>query len=347
MNKIIVIFLCIFIYLLNSNLANSRESIPMNQLTEVTINGTKQWIYVTGSKNDNPILLVLHGGPGFAMLPLLHENTRELENYFTIVNWDQRGAGLSYSEDVPRESMTVKQLVDDAHVLTKFLQQTYHTKKIYILGHSFGTIVGVLLAKNYPEDYFAYIGIGQVVNFAENETGSYDFALQSAAETKNLKALNELNLIGRPDSKGNYQSDDGYEITEKWVEFFGGSLFQKNNIEAIYDQIFDNDVYKNYQKQILKGYEFSQSLFDDNESRSFNLCDEASSIIIPVYFLSGKYDYETPYDLVKNCFESLPILNKEFIEFSKSAHFPFYEEPEKFVSVMKKILADTQSNQKT
>lgn len=338
LKKLVNNSLLLLILYLNLTLAYANQS-SMKQLEEVALHGSKQWIYITGQQDSNPVLLVLHGGPGFAMLPLFHEKLPELEKTFTVVNWDQRGAGKSYSQSIPAKSMTMEQLVEDAHELTQILKQKFHKNRIFLLGHSSGTIVGARLIKAYPEDYSSYIGVGQVVNFAENEIDSYDFALQSAIQNQNRKAENQLKRIGRPDEQGNYHSYEGYEITSHWVEFFGGSILNQSDLDDIYDLIFSNPVYKGDEKKIIKGYKLSKDLFDES-MKGFNLVTELQGIDIPVYILSGRNDYETPVTLIRKYFDQLNLPSKKYIEFAQSAHFPFYEEPKKFVSTMNEILSE-------
>jgi pimeloyl-ACP methyl ester carboxylesterase len=310
----------------------------MEKLEELNINNTKQWVYITGTKEDNPILLVLHGGPGFAMLPLFHKRLPALEQYFTVVNWDQRGAGRSYSKSIAVKSLTLAQSVDDAHQITQYLKTKFNQKRIYVLGHSVGSMIGVTLVKQYPDDYHAYIGVGQVLNIADNEIESYNFALRTALEQKNTDAILELKAIGTPDKDGEYESDSAYDVTLKWIEYFGGSLYQRSNLDPIYDLIFYSDIYINYKHQLLKGYEFCWHLYDDRVMNRFNLVKMLKGSTVPVYLIMGKYDYETPTELIRKSFPSIEVSHKEYIEFNNSSHFPFYEEPDRFISVMKSIL---------
>lgn len=336
-------FFIIFIVICNIysySFANSIHS--MKNLEKITINSTPQWIYVSDHNDNLPVLLFLHGGPGFAMLPILHQSVPDLEKYFIVVNWDQRGAGKSFSKNISTKSMTLNQLVEDAHQLTLMLKKRYQQKKIYLMGHSFGTMIGVILISKYPEDYYNFIGIGQVVNVASNEIGSYEFALNSAIENKNDKAHEELKKIGRPDTKLYQDSEKSYQTTSRWVEYFGGSLFKHKNIDPIYELIFNSPVYKNDKNKILQGYDFCDILFDDKQVHNFNLIDIVKNVKIPVYFLMGKHDAETPYSLIKENFVNLNIKNKELIIFDNSAHFPFYEEPVKFIEVMKNIIEKTE-----
>lgn len=291
-----------------------------------------------------------------------------MENFFTVVNWDQRGAGLSYSPHIAEDSMTLNQFVSDAHDITEYLKKKFDKSRIFVLGHSSGSMIGILLIAQYPEDYQAYIGVGQVYNMAENEIGSYDFALRTAlAEAQNnpgdptiKKAVEELQAVGRPNKSGYYARPyhkKGYMITEKWVEYFGGALLGKRNINPLYKLIFDPmylkpdpEMYGNTPESppvkmkdyapLHDGYDFSELLFNDPGMRQFDLQAKLSLIQIPVYFIMGSNDYDTPVDIIRNHFSNPQFPVKKYIELKNSAHFPFYEEPQKFVQVMHEILQD-------
>jgi pimeloyl-ACP methyl ester carboxylesterase len=317
--------------------AQTSKPIKIDSLEEVMLGGLKQSIYINSNNtSNNPILLILHGGPGYAMLPLFHTYNFDLENKFTVVNWDQRGAGKSYSDTIPTETMTLNQLIADAHELTLKLKARFKQDKIYLLGHSSGTMIGILLAAKYPEDYHAYIGVGQVVSAAENESMSYKHVLNHAILTQNATAIKELKQIGAPDSHGQYKSnDDNYAITEKWIENFGAELYNKKDLNDLENDILGSNIYKNNPNQYWQAYYFSQrSLFKDKNMINFNAEATIPALKIPVYFVSGKYDYDTPVELVKRYYQSIQAPKKAFIEFQKSAHFPFYEEPEQFNAIM-------------
>lgn len=284
----------------------------------------------------------MHGGPGYGMMPLLHMHNSELESHFVVVNWDQRGAALSYSPTIPESSMTLKQFVADLHELTTLLKSRFGQKKIYIAAHSFGTIIGIKAISKYPDDYWAYIGIGQVVSFAENEQQSYDFALKSAQNEKNQEAIEDLTRVGRPDNDGNYADDEGYDITNKWLEYYGGDLYGKRSIEELENEIYSSEVYSKLGKKADKGVEFSQLLFEDEEVLNINFKKQLRKVNVPIYFLTGRHDYDTPFALVQQYYNLLSAPKKELVWFDSSAHFPFYEEPQKFDSVLiDKVLPET------
>ncbi|SIN80421.1 alpha/beta fold hydrolase [Halodesulfovibrio marinisediminis] len=344
MNKIILNLMCsLFVLVTLPDYAQSNitklDNIKAQKVSDVTsinvrekiiLGGAEQWISIQSEDTSNPILLILHGGPGFAMMPLFHISNSELENYFIVVNWDQRGAGMSYSSNIPKETMTLSQLLSDAHELTGYLRIRFNRKKIFILGHSFGTILGTFLIRDYPEDYYAYGGIGQVVNVIENEQLSYDFALEQAYKDSNRKAIDELNNIGRPNEAGEYSDDSGYDITMKWVGYYGGELYGKRDSEEIERTILNSKMYENIRDDVIKGWSFSQELFNDNAIWSFDFRLSVNHVDVPMYFFTGRHDYDTPCTLVKQYYNTLSAPIKEIIWFENSSHFPFYEEPQKF-----------------
>ncbi len=333
----------------NSDLSNnSSEGVTelskgIEALEKIEIGGIEQWIYMTSNDVSKPILLFIHGGPGYTMLPILHEYNRELEDHFVVVNWDQRGAGLSYSDEIPYESMTLKQFVSDLHELTNYLKTRFNKKKIFIVGHSFGTLVGIKAISEYPEDYWAFASVGQFVNFAENEQLSYDFALKSAQQDNNSKAIKQLTSVGRPNEKGRYNNDSGYEITLKWMEYYGGDIYGETSTEKLEDEILHSHLYKGYRQKVDSGYDFSELLFEDEEVLNINLKEQLKSINVPVYFLQGRHDNDTPSKLIEEYFNILSAPKKELIWFENSAHFPFYEEPDEFSKVLiEKVLPEAQ-----
>ncbi|MCZ4695579.1 alpha/beta fold hydrolase [Ancylomarina euxinus] len=303
----------------------------------VKIGGIDQVISVKGNDLSKPVLLILHGGPGYAMLPLFHMKLSELENHFIIVNWDQRGAGRSYSDDIDVSSMTLNQSISDAHELTIKLKNKFNKDKIYLLGHSWGTVLGIELIKDYPQDYSAYIGVGQVVNVIKNEQHSYAFALNQATTHNNSFGINELVSVGAPNNDGEYLNDKGYEITNKWMEFYGGSIFGQTSSDEVTDLILSDDIYADYKDQWSKGVNFSQQLFDDPNVWSFDFSRTHLDLSLPVYFFMGNHDYDTPFTLVEQYYNTLKAPRKQLVWFENSAHFPFYEERGKFISELIKL----------
>jgi len=306
----------------------------IDSLEEITLGGVEQWILLQGSDITNPILLVLHGGPGYAIMPLFHECTPGLEDHFTVVNWDQRGAGLSWAPAISIESMTLDQFISDAHQLTAALKDRFNQEKIYLLGHSLGTVFGMLLIDEYPQDYHAFVGVGQVVDIIENEQLGYDFALREAKVSGDTDAIRQLERVGRPDEDGFYLDDSGYEVTASWVGYYGGDLYGKTSTDEIEEFLLSSDIYADDGWRLEKGWEFSQVLFNDETLWHLDFRSQAREVDVPVFFFAGRHDYDTPSELVEGYFYALGAPYKEMVWFEDSAHFPFYEESDRFVDMM-------------
>lgn len=326
-----------------------RQAVPCHAashegvLEQIELGGVDQWILTHGNHPENPVLLVLHGGPGYAMMPLLHDYNVELEEHFTVVNWDQRGAGKSYSPDIPEESMTLEQFVSDARELTELLQSRHDKEKIYLLGHSFGTVLGMLLIDRYPEHYWGFVGVGQVVDVIENEQLSYDFALSQATAAGNQEAIDQLREVGRPDDDGQYRDASGYEVTMEWVGYYGGDVYGETSTAEIEAAILSSEVYAEDQEKVQMGWEFSQTLFSDEDLWYLDFRELITRVDVPVFFFMGRHDYDTPYALVEEYFALLEAPVKELIWFEEVAHFPFYEDPAGFNAAMiDVVLARTQ-----
>ena len=132
--------------------------------TLMELGGEQQYVEISGPSEKVPVILFIHGGPGWPQIPQLRYFNNALTKSFILATWDQRGCGLSYQHNPVPANMTLAQVVEDAHQLTRYLLKTYHKNKIILAGYSWGSIVGIELARLYPEDYSAYVGIAQVVN---------------------------------------------------------------------------------------------------------------------------------------------------------------------------------------
>lgn len=160
----------------------------------VEVNGIRQGMFIRGENTQNPVILYLHGGPGTPMLQFItyFEKEERLEKYFTVCYWDQRGSGMTYDRSTSPGTMTVTQMVEDTRAVTEYLKSRFGQNKIYLIGHSWGSYLGVKTIQKYPENYLAYIGIGQVTNQVESERLAYDFMLKHAKERNDQDVIEKL-----------------------------------------------------------------------------------------------------------------------------------------------------------
>ncbi|MCX6018046.1 MAG: alpha/beta hydrolase [Chloroflexi bacterium] len=290
------------------------------------------------------MLLVIHGGPGYAMTDLLHTRMPELENDFLVVDYDQRGAGLSYRSNLDPTTMTLAQFVEDADSVRQRVVNHFNlsdSTKVYVLGHSMGTMIGLDLVAKYPAHYAAYIGVGQVVQVVENEQQSYEFALSEARRTSNQTAIDALECVGypsdnwefsNPNLSGNPNCDtsaDGFEVTNDWMGYFGGDVYGEHGSESVENLIYSIPVYKNVLAQWDAGLDFSQNLFSDPLIVTWDARTMHKNAVVPLYFFMGRHDYDTPAPLAE-AYAAMVQGTHQLIWFENSAHFPFFEEPALF-----------------
>ena len=163
---------------------------------------------------------MLHGEPGTGQIGFIRKFQQNLEQHFVIVKWDQRGAGLSYSPEIPLISMNIDQLVNDTIEITLYILRLFNRKKLHIVGHSWGTILGILAISQEPHLYKCYFGVSQIANVADSEKLSYMKVLEKAKQVGNYKAYIKLSKIGPP--PGNNLKDN--RIHQKHIEMFCGGL---------------------------------------------------------------------------------------------------------------------------
>jgi pimeloyl-ACP methyl ester carboxylesterase len=324
----------IFSFPSTAKIIDSQTSeLAVASLEFIKLNGAKQCLMIRGHNVNNPIILYIHGGPGTPELPLIRHYNSELEKKFTVVYWEQRGAGKSLRNIFNNDDLQISQFVDDGYELSKYLIKRFGKEKIFIMGHSWGTIISVKLIVKHPELYFAYAGIGQVVCAKNGEELSYKYALAKAVESKNQKAIKELQRINNPPYLTIDNNKNWYKqlMTErKWLTYFGGVLHGQKNF---------NSLIKIY----LQAAEYSLldvARFAIGSSQSLkklwpkmletNLIDEGTDFKIPIYLLEGKFDYNCPTELAFDYFEKITAPKKEFILFEESAHNPNFEESVKF-----------------
>lgn len=310
----------------------------IHSIEKVRLGGVDQWIQIRGGDQSKPILLFLHGGPGFPQMPFSHINA-ELENHFVVVQWDQRGAGKSYSRAIPGDSMRVAQFVSDTHDLAELLLRRFSAPKCYLVVHSWGSLFGALTAARYPELFYAYVSIGQVASLPETQQVRYQFALDAAVKENNKKAIAELTQIGRPP----HENFDRCKVMEKWVRHYSSEENQPIPPSRFFRLAFDSPAYSWIDlAKIPLGFKYSFGRLWREIFYDVNLFGEAPRIEIPVYFLVGRYDTVVTADVAQQYFEKLDApRGKQLIWFENSGHWPHFTESEKYRDVLEnKVLTE-------
>jgi pimeloyl-ACP methyl ester carboxylesterase len=294
----------------------------------IRIGGLEQSILIRSHDTNNPILLFLHGGPGMPMMYLAHDFQRPLEEHFTAVHWDRRGAGKTYSRNMPSpESMNTRQLVDDAYTLIDTLRNRYDQDKIVLVGHSFGTHLGSIMVTERPELFSAYISIGQVVD----DDRAIELQAKFIREQARLKERSDI--LGAIDTLDHRHYED-------WIFELGGALQNNTSFFPLLRTGLQAPEYTMKEAMtIAKGSSFSSFHMKYNVL-SGSIYDEIVVYEIPVYFFTGISDYTTPHELITEYYKRVRAPLKGIVYFEDSAHFPFFEEPEAFCGYVKRLLLD-------
>jgi pimeloyl-ACP methyl ester carboxylesterase len=192
-----VLYWCVILLgCVETGTAGSSLSTPrIDESSYVRLGGIDQFVSVHGADGANPILLLVHGGPGDVQSPF-RDQYEGYEQHYVLVQWDQRGAGKTYGRHKDRTpNLTLDQIVADGIELTRYLEQHFHRKKIWLLGHSWGSVVGVQMAQRRPELFSAYIGTGQVGSWRRGILYQREFVLKRASEVSNQEAIDAIQHI--------------------------------------------------------------------------------------------------------------------------------------------------------
>jgi len=296
----------------------------------VRIGGIEQFISIRGRDRRNPVLLILHGGPGFPELALAWWNTRALEEYFTVVHWDQRGSGKTYLLNDPKQiapTMTPGQFVLDAEELTGWLRRDLSKDKIFVLGHSWGSYVGLKLAERRPEWLHAYIGTGQATNTPESERRGWAYAMAAARKVNNQDAIRELASIAPYAAAGGQIPLPDIALERKWSDFFGGVMAYRPGQVDDKAARLSPDYTDAEAARVFEGNSYSQGfLFSAIVSLDLS---KVTELRCPLILLEGRHDRTVNSDVAHEWFDKVKAPAKRFVWFENSAHEVMSEEPGK------------------
>jgi len=297
----------------------------VTDLTAIEIGGMDQWVMIRGEDRSNPVLLWLHGGPGAAQMPVHRAFNKELEKEFVVVHWDQRGAGKSNHRGFSEETMTLDRFIEDVHEMTQYLKERFDQEKIFLLGHSWGTQLGILTVQRYPDNYHAFISVAQVVLPQRAEEISYEWLSKQVEERGSSRQKRKFDELGPP----LYDEHDRYVTFAKMKDSFGGGMDVGMGRLAWISFGAKEYTIGDYAKWLRGANRGSGPMWE--ELRDFDLFRDVPSIGIPVWFIVGENDYNTPAILVEEYFDSLNAhMGKEFIIMDHTAHAPFMGDPERF-----------------
>lgn len=314
-------------------------------LEKVKLGGVEQWLILRGQDVNKPVLLFLSGGPGASEAARVLRFNRELEKNFVVVIWEQRGCGKSYPADA---NLTVEQYTADVIELSEMLRARFNEQKIYLVGHSWGTIIGLLAARERPDLYHAYVGTAQMVDVLETDRMIYDLMLEHARQTDDTDFVKTLQAQGPPPYFGK-------NPIQPYATLFGREyqLFEAPNIK---DETYrrEGDAIMLMLKQPEYGWldriyyllglmTTFNAVYPQLQEMDFRV--DAARLELPVYIVLGRHDMNNPSPLPESYFDKLEAPKKKLIFFEDSGHGMLWEEAELFHRLMvDTVLAETWQN---
>jgi pimeloyl-ACP methyl ester carboxylesterase len=296
------------------------------------LGGVDQWVMIRGESIANPALILLHGGPGFSETGMFRRFNAPLEKAFTVVYWDQRGAGKSFDPTIPRSSMTLEQFLADLDELVDRVRERLGKKKVTIFGHSWGSVLGTIYAARFPEKVSAYVGSGQIGDWPAAEARSYAYAVETAERQHRRRALQALRKIGAPP----YPARSVF-VERTWLQILDGQLapralwgLAKMIVGAQESSILElPDTYR--------GFRWTMDAMWPAVS-TLNLHELAPMLRVPAFFFLGRKDHFVPAETTMAYVDALIAPSKHVEWFEQSGHEPFMDEPALFNARMVELV---------
>lgn len=319
-----------------SIIANARKIVTpdgIERLETVRIGGIEQWVSVRGADRSNPALLFLHGGPGYMSMPMSWWFTRGWEEYFTVVQWDQRGAGKTFllnDRAALAPTMNLERMVADALEMVTWVARELGQKKIFVIGHSWGSYLGLEVAKRQPRAVHAYIGVGQITDGPESERRGWRFAVDAAQRAGNSRAVRELQAIAPYFPPGRPSPLKDLYVQRRWLEYYGGSMAYRHDSAAESDLAELSPDYTNAEiAHIWEGNDFSEHYLLQQVLR----LDESATrqLECPLIVCAGRHDFVVNSELAAKWCGEVRAPSKQLVWFENAGHLVMTDEPGKFL----------------
>jgi pimeloyl-ACP methyl ester carboxylesterase len=292
----------------------------------ITIGGIEQWISIRGEDRKNPVLLLVHGGPGDATSLYGWALLRPWFKRFTVIQWDQRGAGKTYGRNGPSTpDVTIDQIARDGIELSDSLRRLFAKDKIIVVGHSFGSVVGLEMAKARPDLFYAFVGTGQIGASSDTTlAAAYRLVLATAKERAEHVAVRELTKIGPPP----WRAGNGYAVEHKWTNllehndaFLEAALAFKLTAPGVTLQ----DMNDQFDWELFSGDKLVPHLQDIGPSLF------SATFAVPIFVIQGADDLTAPPSLARALVGRIHAPTKGYMEIPGGGHFALFTRPDAFL----------------
>lgn len=307
-------------------------------MEKIEIGGVEQALLIRGKDVNNPVLLFVHGGPGTPYDGLAYRFQAPLEEKFVVVQWDQRGSGKSY-KGTPKEAITVEQILKDAHQVMQYLTKRFDKQKLYLVGHSWGSYLGMYLVQRHPELIHAYIGASQGVDMIEQERFSHNLALEEAQKRGDKKVQKRLKKIGEVP----YENPrDAFAVKYPILTRYGLFFYEEKRQGPYFKSVLKSKEY-GFGAWVRYGlglfYHYNNLLKNEGDNMwKVSPMNDVKEVKVPVYFIQGKHDGTSPGYLIDQYYRDLKAPYKKIVVLQNSGHFMFVKEPNAFCREIIKVL---------
>lgn len=316
------------------------------QATErVRLGGMEQWISIRGADRANPILIYVHGGPGAIEMGRSWPYQQGWESDFTVVHWDQRGTGKTLrlnGVEATRPTLSRARMADDLVELIALMRQRFGQRKVVLLGHSWGNVIGLDAAMQRPDWISAYVGVGPLMNMRANEAEQYRLLLGIARDRNDAAALAELEPLAPYPGPGPLRFDR-LNVVRKWVMVYGGLAAYRENADFYFRAARLHPDYDLEDRQAIDaGGQLSvETLLPELTEVDQTVIRETP---FPVFMFLGRHDLTTPSAIASEWLQGLDAPSKAVVWFEHSAHLPPHEEPGRFLlALVRHVLPPAQA----
>ena len=309
----------------------------------VLINGIHQYLFHSKTTDEKPVLLFLHGGPGSSASLFAHAFQEKWEELFTVVHWDQRGTGKTLTKN-PASYPTLDVLLQDVLEIVHYLKNKYHQQKIVILGHSWGSVLGSLFIQGHPEEVAYYIGVAQVINERISERLSYVKVKEVIAQANNQSDLKKLEALG---------DYPGEHLDTQWVK----KALQLRKLQGKYHLtikpnasplkiLLSSPLFQfSDLSALIKGNKANKELM--NFLGRFDLDAESAEYNVPLYYIGGEQDWQTPVALTQDYIQRITAPQKQIFIIPNAGHMTMVDQPTLFLNILRDIKNGQENGKKT
>ena len=307
----------------------------LQSVETIRIGGIDQVVSIRSQDLRNPVLIYFHGGPGFVEMPLDWWWGRGWDEYFTVIHWDQRNAGRTYVASGPTDpaTLTPDRFQRDAEEVVQWALTRFGKRKLFVLGHSWGSLLGLRLASEHPEWLHAYIGMGQLTDGPESERRGWAWTMAQARADGNAAAVRDLAAIAPYAAPGRRLPVPSILTQRRWLNHYGGAAWRRTGAEfeaaaiTLAPEYRDEDVRRAFEGQpAVTNALLPQVLMTDLST--------IRQLDVPLILLLGRHDINVSSEVAAEWFDTVRAPSRRLVWFERSGHHITSEEPGKLLNTL-------------